>query len=159
MTDLRKLLAEVYHARTQELAAEGTKRDCIARIAKRLRMQHDLWGDAGVIRAAEAECAPYVVTGDAEQVEDLLVLMREAYIQGAQVQAWRDAHRVAVERLAAALRQLPQPPPEADLVAPEEVVAIAERIVCQEWLGRRLTAPLPTPSVTDSDGRPIKEAV
>jgi hypothetical protein len=37
------------------------------------------------------------------------------------------------------------------------LIALAEHLVCLEAIARRLTAPLPEPSVTDSDGQPIQE--
>jgi hypothetical protein len=155
MRDIGSLLREYYKAANDVIWCEPRRKAALERLAKLVHMLLDTSGALAVITEAERTAAPDILRGEPD--EELMAALKEVYTVGAEYEALVNAEAAALNRLRAALLALPEPPSANALMKAEDCEAIAARIVCQEWLARRLTAPLPMPSITDSDGRPIRK--
>jgi len=155
MRDIGTLLREYYKAANDVTWFQPRRQAALERLAKLVHLDLDTAGALAVITEAELTAAPDILRGEPD--EELMAALKEVYTVGAEYEERVNAEAAALNRLRAALLALPDPPSANALMKAEDCEAIAARIVCQEWLARRLTAPLPMPAVTDSDGRPIQE--
>jgi hypothetical protein len=155
MSDIGTLLREYYKAANDVTWFQPRRQAALERLAKLVHMDLDTAGALAVITEAERTAAPDILRGEPD--EDLLAALKEVYTVGAEYDALVNAQAAALNRLRAALLAMPDPPSANAITKSEDCEAIAARIVCQEWLARRLTAPLPESAVTDSDGLQIQE--
>jgi hypothetical protein len=158
MRDIRDLLRAVYAARS--LAAEGRVglMAALEELTSALEMSPTQWDERQIVRAAEARCAPQIVEGNEQAAIPILRCLSRVYSEQVHYQQLESGVFAALDALRLELVQRPGVEPGVGTMDQHRLIALAEHLVCLEAIARRLTAPLPEPAFTDSDGRPIKEA-
>jgi hypothetical protein len=147
----------VYAARS--LAAEGRVglMAALEELVLAMEMSQTQWDERQIVRAAEARCAPQIVEGNEQAVIPILRCLSRVYSEQVHSDQLQSGLYAALDALRLELVQRPGVEPGVGTMDQHRLIALAEHLVCLESIARRLTAPLPTPAVTDSDGHPIEE--
>jgi hypothetical protein len=155
MRDLRELLQAVYEALRLADDARASLIKSIEELGHTIGMISNHCSENQIMLSAESKLARMIADGDAEKATPILRCLCRVYTDRSQSYQKHSDLNDAMTALMAEMKS--SHGISLGYMDMHQIIAVAEHLVFLEEKAMRVTAPLPKPTITDSDGRPIHE--